>query len=117
MIQSDNNKRAVTSREAMLLRTHHSDTPPLGKNIKVRLNGKSWGKSTNLICYFTEIETGINFTLSLFRSRTDEKSYCAPDHNVDFSKIGIIGNIYYLNIQKSARSKFASLKGARLADN
>ncbi|WP_038128579.1 hypothetical protein [Vibrio fluvialis] len=114
MIQSDNNKRAATSQEAILLRAHHNNEPPLGENIKVKLNGKSWGKSTNLICYFTEIESGINFTLSLFRSKKDGKSYCAPDHKVDFSETGIVGNLYCLNIQKSSRSKFASLKGANL---
>lgn len=33
-----------------------------------RLDGLAWGKSTNLFCYFTEIETGKQYRLSVFHA-------------------------------------------------
>lgn len=112
MIQKDNSKRAALSQEAQELRSFHSDDAPIGEDIVVTLNGKSWGRSTNLLCYFTDSKTGSNFTISVFRSREDGETYGVGAGSVDFSEPNIVGNTYKLEIQKSPRSKFPSLKSA-----
>ena len=111
----NNLDRVLSSLESQQMRQSHNDAPPIGEGINAILSGKAWGKGTNLICYFTEVDTSLKFTLSLFRSRSDTSMYCAPDNVVNFSDSEVVGKTYILNIQQSARSKFPSLKKARLA--
>ena len=111
MKQLDNTKRAANKDEAILLRRAHSDTAPLGENIEVILNAKSWGRASNLLCYFEEITTGKLFTLSVFKNK---KGYGDKADMVDFSEVGNVGNNYLLNITKSPRAKFPQLANAEL---
>lgn len=114
MINVISTKRAVGANEAQSLRLAHSDAVPIGDKIVATLNGKSWGKATNLLCYFTEENTGSRFTISVFRSRENGKTYCADDQIVDFSEPNIEGNKYILNINQSPRAKYPKLKQATL---
>lgn len=108
----ESRNRAVNAKEAQELRLIYSDPVPIGDKVVATLNGKSWGKATNLICYFIDEKTGAKFTISVFRSNTGNNIYCADDHKIDFSEPNIEGQIYNLNIQKSPRAKFPKLKEA-----
>lgn len=84
--------------------THLKDT------LWQRYNGKSFGRSVNLICYFTDELTGANFTISVFK---DTGTYAPVDGSIDFSLTGIVGNKYYLKISKKDGYKFPTLVAAR----
>jgi hypothetical protein len=112
----DSSKRGAVKNDALKndainLKHSHIGEVPIGENIKVCLDGRSWARSLNLQCYFEDLETGILFTVSVLRIK---EVYCDKKGNIDFSKVGIIGNRYLLTINKSEKAKFPSLISAEL---
>jgi len=71
------------------------------------LDAKIWGKSLNLVCYFTSRE-GSKFCLSAFRVRTGKgagKWYTPKDGNIDVSNEAIrVGNEYKLHTGRNNRN-------------
>lgn len=59
-----------------------------------RLIAKSWGRRSNLVCYFDRIDTGEKLKLFLY---TDGKGRYAPkDGKVDMSEPGIEGKEFII---------------------
>lgn len=102
------------------LQPHEYGTPVPKGEFLARLDFRMWGKSINLRCFFTYMETGQKFSLSAYRShsdkehvvqRLDEKTHHAetPEDGVfDFTK-GNLGNWggrhFRLVIRQGARGK------------
>lgn len=63
-----------------------------------QLDYKSWGKSTNLFLYFTDIETGLKYRLSVF----SRNRYCPYENKLNF-KHEPIDQIYYLRTGKNKK--------------
>ncbi|EGR0997150.1 hypothetical protein EHJ37_19695 [Vibrio parahaemolyticus] len=96
--------------ESAQMRKLHNKPAPQGNSISATLKGKSWGKSTNLNCFF-ETDDGVKFVISAFRSR-DGKMYGPRDMKEDLSQIGNVGTKYILEINQGPRSKYPSLISA-----
>jgi len=62
---------------------------PEGK-YKVQLDFHAWGKSTNLFCFFTDIDSGEKYRLSVF-SRQDYKPY---NGSIPFDEEPVGGHFY-----------------------
>ena len=77
-------------------------------------SGKSWGRSQNLICYFTDTQTGLDFLISCFRAGD---GYGPKDGSIDFSEAGIVGNKYQLTITSKSNSKYPNIDTASLIDS
>lgn len=57
------------------------DEPQLGSHLVI-LEGKAWGKSSNLFCYFINVGNGKKYRLSVFSNQ----NYQPYDGNVAFDK-------------------------------
>jgi hypothetical protein len=85
-------------------KAHFSDCKPTPDGAwKGKLVFKSWGKKTNLHCFFKNLDTQEQHCISAFRSRNGSRTYAAKDGFVDFSESGIEGRIY--KIQTGVNSK------------
>jgi hypothetical protein len=72
-----------------------------------RLDNKAWGKSQNLILYFSEIGTDQKYWLSVFA----QDSYCARDRGFSFRDIEP-GAVFELITSKS-KAGYPKLESAR----
>ena len=68
------------------------------------LDFKIWGKTPCLGCYFRDIATGEKFALYA-HGDSHSSRYTPRDGGVDFSQVGIEGNVYYLVTHITRRGK------------
>jgi hypothetical protein len=73
-----------------------------------RLDAKAWGKSANLILYFSETETGRKYWLSVFF----DNGYKARDGGHDFRHDANPGDVFELTTEKTRGGK-PKLQAAR----
>lgn len=88
------------SRKTGLAFEYKFDLPNGSWNAK--LIAKSWGKSSNLICYFEETITLDKYKISAFKNRT-VGGYRPNDGEIDFGVAGIEGNVYKLVTGKNKK--------------
>jgi protein associated with RNAse G/E len=81
----------------------------------VTLEGKSWGKKNNLWCYFTDLESGREFQVSMFRHRKTG-IYTSRESSIDFAEKGIEGNQYVLDIKTSEKGFSNALSATLLKE-
>ena len=67
-----------------------------------RLIAKSWGKSSNLLCYFEDVQTLEKYKISAFKSRKST-GYRPADEVIDFGVAGIEGNVYKMVTGKNKK--------------
>lgn len=86
-----------------VLNTYTDDLPE--GSWEGRLDDRAWGKSTNLFCYFTNLQTGQKHRLSVFQ-RSQYKPY---KHGPSFRAAGI-GEAYRIEtaMSKNGFPKFVS---------
>lgn len=72
-----------------------TDEVPLGSHLVI-LEGKAWGKSSNLLCYFINVGNGKKYRLSVY-SNNNYKPY---NGSVAFDEASI-GQSYAIRILKS----------------
>ena len=77
------------------------------------LDFKVWGKSVNLQCFFTALDTDDMFRISAFRGNTTR--YTPKDGGIDFSEPGNEGNTYRLRVGRNSKGNVAWL-AATLVD-
>lgn len=74
-----------------------------------RLDFKIWSNKTAagcLGCYFTSLADGRRYQLSAFRPyRSTSRRYSPTDDGIDFSQPGLDGQIFLLEVGKSANGK------------
>lgn len=94
-------KRAMTLKQATEAGwlSACSFNPPVG-DWTGRLLGKCWGKQSNLICFFENIETGIKYQLFAYKN---DGYYGPKNTGVDFSEKGIEGQEYFLEIELNSK--------------
>ncbi|MBL4804616.1 MAG: hypothetical protein JKY71_07095 [Alphaproteobacteria bacterium] len=82
----------------------YTDEPPEGL-WEGRLDDRAWGRSTNLFCYFTNLETGQKHRLSVFH-RNGYKPY---KDGPSFRAAGV-GEVYRIKtaLSKNGLPKFMS---------
>ena len=76
---------------------------------KARLDAKAWGKQRNILLFFSEMETGKKYCLSVFLPRL----YRALDNGLNFrSADALPGDVFELETgkTKTGRTKFISAK-------
>lgn len=82
-----------------------------------KLKFKSWGKKTNLHCFFENYHTGELHSMSAFRSRNGTRTYSPRDGLVDFSEAGIEGCSYELVTKVNSKGNTAWLSAKNVEDN
>jgi hypothetical protein len=75
---------------------------PFGK-WRARLDHKAWGKSSNLILYVTETETGAKYWLSVFWG----DGFAARDGKINFQHNGEVGEVFEFTIKPTKTGKRA----------
>ncbi|WP_192552558.1 hypothetical protein [Pseudomonas sp. IzPS59] len=74
-----------------------------------RLDFKIWSNKTSagcLGCYFTSLADGRQYQLSAFRPyRSTSRCYSPTDDGIDFSRPGLDGQIFQLEVGKAANGK------------
>lgn len=82
-----------------------------------RLDFRIWGKSVNLRCFFTHLETGDKFSLSAYRSHFGKEhivqkpngkthhAYMPEDGVFDFNEGEFDGRLFYLVTRQGVRGK------------
>ncbi|HTR34985.1 MAG TPA: hypothetical protein VMH80_03735 [Bryobacteraceae bacterium] len=75
---------------------------------RARLDDKAWGKRRNILLYFSELETGKKYCLSVF----NETRHAADDGIINFRYRGRIGECFELETGKSrtGRSRFLAAR-------
>jgi hypothetical protein len=68
---------------------------------KGRLEHKAWGKSGNLILYFTDEDTGQKWCLSVFWNN----AYRSKDNRTEFREAAEIGDVFLLKTPKSLSAR------------
>lgn len=72
---------------------------------RARLDHKAWGKSKNLILYFTELETGEKYGLSVFW----RDGYRTRDRKINFRDDAEPGDVFEVTIEPTKTGKYAFL--------
>lgn len=74
-----------------------------------RLDFKAWSNMTAagcLGCYFTSLADGRRYQLSAFRpKRSTSRRYSPTDDGIDFSQPGLDGQIFLLEVGRSANGR------------
>lgn len=108
-------RRAITYKQAMEVGLPVKDYEykglPLGA-IKVQLDFKMWGKFDNLELFFTELDTGKKFKISVYRDKNDNNRFTDRAGAIDFSESYINGDLFSFEIATTAKGNF-SLKSAK----
>lgn len=81
--------------------------------LNATLDYKIWGKdSIAVVCYFTDVESGTKFQMSVFRAK--DESYMLKGSDIDFTSCPT-GEEYQLVIEKNSKGN-PFLKECRLID-
>ena len=87
---------------------------PVGE-VTARLDFRMWGKSINLRCFFTNLESGEKFSLPAFRSHRGEhhytlrdsgkerSAYTPEDGSIDFTHGEYDGKLFRLTTRQGMR--------------
>jgi hypothetical protein len=81
-------------------------------NWTARLDAKAWGKSANLILYFSDVETGRKYWLSVFF----ETGYRARENGYDFRNDAMPGDVFELTTKKTKSGKPSLLAAHKISD-
>ena len=76
---------------------HYSSNVPEGQ-MKCRLDHHAWGKSTNLFCYFTNLDNDEKYRLSVFH----RSKYRPYDSGPEFDKEAI-GTCFLITVKTSKK--------------
>jgi len=78
---------------------------------RARLDHKAWGKSGNLILYFTRLETGGKYWLSVFW----DDGYAPRNQTINFKNRGEVGEVFELTIKPTKTGKLAFIAARQIS--
>jgi hypothetical protein len=80
---------------------------------RARLDHKAWGKSGNIILYFTQLETGAKYGLSVYW----DDGYAPRDKGINFKHGGEVGGVFELTVKPTKTGKLAFIAAREISPN